>query len=71
MVFRLAAGAVADVVIPYGLAKAGLFSGCPVVLGVVAASEEGSILQYCIHLRVPGRGLALHLQALPVLRVQV
>ena len=28
--------------VPFGLAKAGLFSGCPVVLGVVAASEEGS-----------------------------
>ena len=28
--------------IPFGLAKAGLFSGCPVVLGIVAASEEGA-----------------------------
>ena len=42
VVFRLATGAVAEVVIPFGLAKAGLFSGCSVVLGVVAASEEGS-----------------------------
>ena len=28
--------------IPFGLAKVGLFSGCPVVLGIVAASEEGA-----------------------------
>ena len=42
VVFRSATGAVAEVIVPFGLAKAGLFSGCPVVLGVVAASEEGS-----------------------------
>ena len=28
-------GGVAEVIVPFGLAKAGLFSGCPVVLGVV------------------------------------
>ena len=38
VVFRLAVGAMADLVIPFGLAKAGLFSGCPVVLAIVAAS---------------------------------
>ena len=42
MVFRLATGAVVEVVIPFSLAKAGLFSGCPVVLGIVAASEMGA-----------------------------
>ena len=42
VVFRSATGAVAEVIVPFGLAKAGLFSGCSVVLGVVAASEEGS-----------------------------
>ena len=42
VVVRSATGAVAEVIVPFGLAKAGLFSGCPVVLGVVAASEEGS-----------------------------
>ena len=42
VVFRSATGAVAEVIVPFGLAEAGLFSGCPVVLDVVAASEEGS-----------------------------
>jgi hypothetical protein len=42
MVFRLAAGAVAEVVVPLGLAKAGFFSGCTVVLSIVAATEERS-----------------------------
>ena len=44
MVFRLGAGAVADaeVVVPLCLAKAGFFSGCTVVLGIVAATEERS-----------------------------
>ena len=36
MVFRLAAGAVAEVVVPLGLAKAGFLSGSTGVLGVVA-----------------------------------
>ena len=40
MVFRLAAGAVAEVVVPLGLAKAGFLSGSTGVLGVVAAAEE-------------------------------
>ena len=38
MVFRLAA----EVVVPLGLAKAGFLSGCTVVLGIVAATEERS-----------------------------
>ena len=38
VVFRLATGAVPEVVIPFGFVEAGLFSGSPVVLGVVAAS---------------------------------
>ena len=42
MVFRLGAGAVAEVVVPLCLAKAGFFSGCTVVLGIVAATEERS-----------------------------
>ena len=46
MVFRLAAGAVAEVVVPLGLAKAGFLSGSTGVLGVVAAAEERSRLQY-------------------------
>ena len=40
MVFRLAAGAVAEVVARHGLAKSGCLSGCTVVLGIVAATEE-------------------------------
>jgi hypothetical protein len=40
MVFRLGAGAVAEVVVPLCLAKAGFLSGCTVVLGIVAATEE-------------------------------
>ena len=40
MVFRLAAGAVAEVVVPLGLAKAGFLSGSTGVLGIVAAAEE-------------------------------
>ena len=35
MVFRLAAGAVAEVVVPLGLTKAGFLSGSTGVLGVV------------------------------------
>ena len=42
MVFRLGAGAVAEVVVPLCLAKAGFLSGCTVVLGIVAATEERS-----------------------------
>ena len=42
MVFRLAAGAMAEVVVPLGLAKAGFLSGCTVVLGIVAGTEERS-----------------------------
>jgi hypothetical protein len=42
MVFRLAA----EVVVPLGLAKAGFLSGCTVVLGIVAATEERSILYH-------------------------
>jgi hypothetical protein len=42
MVFRVAAGAVAEVVVLLGLAKAGFLSGCTVVLGIVAATEERS-----------------------------
>ena len=42
MVFRVAAGAVAEVVVLLGLAKAGFLSGCTVVLGLVAATEERS-----------------------------
>ena len=37
MVFRLAAGAVAEVVVPLGLTKAGFLSGSTGVLGVVVA----------------------------------
>ena len=40
MVFRLAAGAVAEVVVPLGLAKAGFLSGSTGVLGIVAAAKE-------------------------------
>ena len=40
MVFRLAAGAVAEVVVPLGLTKAGFLSGSTGVLGVVVAAEE-------------------------------
>jgi hypothetical protein len=42
MVFRLAVGAVAEVVVPLGLAKAGFLSGRTVVFGIVAATEERS-----------------------------
>ena len=42
IVFRLAAGAVVEVVVPLGLAKVGFLSGCTVVLGIVAATEERS-----------------------------
>ena len=35
VVFRLAAGAVAEVVVPLGLAKAGFLSGCTVLSGIV------------------------------------
>ena len=37
MVFRLGAGAVAEVVVPLGLAKVGFLSGCTGVWGIVAA----------------------------------
>ena len=47
MVFRLAAGAVTEVVAPLGLAKEGFLSGCSVVLGIVAATEERSEDAYC------------------------
>ena len=47
MVFRLAAGAVAEVVVPLGLAKAGFLSGSTGVLGVVAAAEERSEDEWC------------------------
>ena len=42
MVFRLPTGLVAEVVVPFGLAKAGLFSRCPVgsLLGIVAVLLE-------------------------------
>ena len=42
MVFCLAAGAVAEVVVPLGLAKAGFLSGCTVVLGIDVATKERS-----------------------------
>jgi hypothetical protein len=44
MVFRLGAGAVgvAEVVVPLCFAEAGFLSGCTVVLGIVAATEERS-----------------------------
>jgi len=42
MVFRLGAGVVAQVVVPLWLAKEGFLSGCTVVLGIVAATEERS-----------------------------
>jgi hypothetical protein len=35
MVFRLGAGAVAEVVVPLGLAKAGFLSGCTVVYNIL------------------------------------
>ena len=31
-----------EVVVPFGFSKAGFLSGCPVELGVVAASKEGT-----------------------------
>ena len=31
-----------EVVVPFGVSKAGFLSGCPVELGVVAASKEGT-----------------------------
>ena len=31
-----------EVVVPFGASKAGFLSGCPVELGVVAASKEGT-----------------------------
>ena len=50
MVFRLAAGAVAEVVVPLGLAKAGFLSGSTGVLGIVAAAEirYRSTISYCL-----------------------
>ena len=41
-VIRLATGAMVEVVVPFGFSKAGFLSGCPVELGVVAASKEGT-----------------------------
>ena len=35
-------GGCTAVVVPFGFAKAGFFSVCPVVLGVVATAEEGT-----------------------------
>ena len=37
VIFRLVAGTVTEVVIPFGLAEAGFFSGCPVVLDVASS----------------------------------
>ena len=34
--------AMAVVVVPFSFAKAGFFSGCPVVLGVAAAADTGT-----------------------------
>ena len=45
MVFCMASRAMAVVVVivvPFSFAEAGFFSGCPVVLGVVAAAEQGA-----------------------------
>ena len=42
MIIRLATGAMVEVVVPFGFSKAGFISGCPVELGVVAASKEGT-----------------------------
>ena len=42
MIIRLATGARVEVVGPFGFSKAGFLSGCPVELGVVAASKEGT-----------------------------
>ena len=42
MIIRLATGAMVEVVVPFGFSKAGFLSGCPVELGVVAASKEGT-----------------------------
>ena len=42
MIIRLATGAMVEVVVPFGVSKAGFLSGCPVELGVVAASKEGT-----------------------------
>ena len=41
MICCVADGAVAQVVVPFGLAKSGLLSGCPVALGIIAVSEQG------------------------------
>ena len=37
-----ATGAMVEIVVPFGVSKAGFLSGCPVELGVVAASKEGT-----------------------------
>ena len=42
VVLCMTSGAMAVVVVPFGFAKAGFFSVCPVVLGVVATAEEGT-----------------------------
>ena len=41
MITRLTTRAMVEVVVPFGFSKAGFLSGCPVELGVVAASKEG------------------------------
>jgi hypothetical protein len=47
---------VAEVVVLLGLAKAGFLSGCTVVLGIVAATEERSEDAYCSFMRALARG---------------
>ena len=41
MITRLTTRAMVEVVVPFGVLKADFLSGCPVELGVVAASKEG------------------------------
>ena len=42
MIIRPATRAKVKVVVPFGVLKAGFLSGCPVELGVVAASKKGT-----------------------------
>ena len=42
VVLCMTSRAMAVVVVPFGFAKAGFFSVCPVVLGVAAAAERGT-----------------------------
>jgi hypothetical protein len=58
MVFCLAAGAVAEVVVPLSRAKAGFLSGCTVVLVIVAATEERSEDAYHSFMRALARTAA-------------